>query len=51
MDKIKRIQQIQKELEKRKDHFDEALVEEMEELEMETGYLVNGGKSYRKKTR
>jgi len=43
MDKIKRIQQIQKELEKRKDHFDEALIEEMEELEMETGYLVNGG--------
>lgn len=46
MDKIKEIDKLIKLLDKR--GYDEELVERLEELEIETGYLPHNNKQYRK---
>ena len=54
MDKIKEIDRLIKELDnklKNKGYYDEELAIKLEELEFETGYVPNNGKSYRKKKR
>lgn len=46
MDKIKEIDKLIKELDKK--GYDEKLVERLEELQFETEYIPNNGKSYKK---